>query len=141
MLHPQYVVGLIDGAGIFTVYVKDSVSRSAKGIPRVEPRFYVKMVEKDKQILEDLKDFFGCGNIYSQKDSRDNRQNCYRFEVTSRRQLEERIIPFFTRHPLHIESKRKAFSLFSELVRRVKQEEHLTLAGIKTLQVIKDQIC
>ena len=67
MLNPNYIVGLVDGEGGFTVYVKDSnSSKEVKRRTRVEPRFYIKFVEKDKDILYALKEFFGCGNVYFQ---------------------------------------------------------------------------
>ena len=85
MLNANYVVGLVDGEGSFTVYVK-SQSQSQERIRRVrvEPKFYLKLIEEDKAVLLELKKFFNCGNVYYQKDSRPNHQDCYRFEVTSR---------------------------------------------------------
>ena len=57
MLNNQYIVGLVDGEGSFTVYVKNP-RNTAKTKRRVviEPRFYVKLIAKDKDILYKLKD-------------------------------------------------------------------------------------
>ena len=59
MLNFDYIVGLVDGEGSFTAYVrlpelKKEVERRAKA----EPRFYLKLIEKDKEILYELKKFF-----------------------------------------------------------------------------------
>ena len=96
MINPSYIVGLVDGEGSFTVYIKNlDDSIEAKRRARAEPKFYLKLIEKDKKILYELKNFFGCGNVYFQKDTRKNHQHCYRYEVTSRSDLANVIIPFF----------------------------------------------
>ncbi len=52
MIKPDYIIGLVDGEGSFTAYVRNPKDRS-KGKRRalVEPRFYLKLVSKDKRIL------------------------------------------------------------------------------------------
>ena len=89
-LNPEYIVGLVDGEGSFTVYVRNPDIKH-KGISRrvvVEPKFYLKLIERDKSLLIAMQEYFGCGNVYFQKDSRPNHQNCYRFEVFRRDVLE-----------------------------------------------------
>ena len=141
MIDPSYIVGLVDGEGSFTVYIKDlDDSKEAQRRARAEPKFYLKLIEKDKKILYDLKDFFGCGNVYFQKDKRKNHQNCYRYEVTSRNDLAMIIIPFFERNQLQLESKKNDFKLFCELVRRIKRDEHLTESGLRKLLLIKKKM-
>ena len=94
-INPNYVVGLVDGEGSFTAYVKNPDSkREIKRRTKVEPRFYLKLIEKDKKILYELKKFFGCGAVYFQKDKRKNHQDCYRYEVANRDDLEKIIVPF-----------------------------------------------
>ena len=47
MLNNDYVVGLVDGEGSFTVYVHNPRStKIVKRRVRVEPRFYLKLQEK-----------------------------------------------------------------------------------------------
>lgn len=137
-LTPDYIVGLVDGEGSFTVYVKnpDSAKQIMRRV-RAEPKFYLKLIEKDKKILDELKRFFGCGNVYFQKDSRPNHQHCYRYEVVRRDDLEKIIIPFFRKHPLRFASKRKDFSLFCVLLKRMRRGEHLTKEGLKNLYQLK----
>lgn len=138
MLNPNYIVGLVDGEGSFTVYVRhpDSVKKLKRRV-KAEPRFYLKLIEKDRKILYMLKEFFMCGNVYFQKDTRLNHQNCYRYEVTSRKDLEKIIIPFFRKHKLKLVSKKKDFQIFCDLIRMIKKGEHLTKAGLKHLYLIK----
>ena len=134
-------MGLVDGEGSFTVYIRNlNDSKEVKRRTRVEPKFYLKLIEKDKKILYELKDFFGCGNVYFQKDNRKNHQNCYRYEVTSRNDLEKIIIPFFYQNKLQLESKKNDFLLFCDLMERIKQGQHLTTSGLKSLLVIKQKM-
>lgn len=141
MLRPDYIVGLVDGEGSFTVYVRNPNSKDVrKRRTKVEPKFYLKLVEKDKEILYQLKDFFGCGNVYFQRDKRKNHQNCYRYEVTKRKDLEEKIIPFFKKHSLKLSSKRKDFKIFCQLMKEIKKKTHLTKTGLKRLYLLKEQM-
>lgn len=138
MLNNDYIVGLIDGEGSFTVYIKNPDKESnRKRRAKAEPKFYVKLIEKDKDILYQLKESFGCGNVYFQKDIRKNHQQCYRYEVSNRQDLEEIIIPFFKTNPLYFPSKQKDFRIFCDLFRRIKIGEHRTEDGLKNLFKIK----
>ena len=52
MLNPDYVVGLVDGEGSFTVYIRNPDNpKKIKRRVTVEPKFYLKLIEKDKNIL------------------------------------------------------------------------------------------
>ena len=139
MLKPDYIVGLVDGEGSFTVFIRNPDKESVKIKRRVvaEPKFYLKLIEKDKKILYELQNFFGCGKVYFQKDSRPNHQNCYRYEVVRRNDLEKIIIPFFRRFQLKFNSKRKDFRLFSDLLRRIQKGEHLKRSGLRKLFNLK----
>ena len=138
MLKPDYVLGLVDGEGSFTVYIRDpDLQKIVKRRVRAEPRFYLKLIEKDKNILYELKEFFGCGNIYFQGDRRRNHQNCYRYEVTHRRDLEEAIIPFFRRNKLKLPSKRNDFEIFCKLIGMINQGLHLNPSGLRKMYNLK----
>ncbi len=141
MLNPNYVVGLVDGEGSFTVYIRNpEVKKNVKRRVKVEPRFYVKLVEKDKSILYKLKNFFGCGNVYFQKDKRKNHQDCYRYEVANRADLGKIIIPFFKKHQLKLVSKKKDFEMFCKIMKRIKRGEHLTKLGLRKLYQLKQKM-
>src|SRR3989338_11509289 len=141
MLNPDYIVGLVDGEGSFTVYIRNP--RSQKKVKRrvtVEPKFYLKLIEKDKNILYQLKEFFGCGSVYFQKDTRKNHQNCYRYEVFRRDDLEKVIIPFFKKYPLKLASKQKDFKIFCNLLQKIINNEHLNNKGLQEIYDIKLQM-
>lgn len=137
----NYVVGLVDGEGSFTAYVKNpESSKEVKRRTRVEPRFLLKLIEKDKDILYELKKFFGCGNVYFQIDKRPKHQNCYRFEVTDRNDLKNIIIPFFQKNSLKLRSKKSDFEIFCKIIEMVMKKEHLNKMGLKRIFNLKQKM-
>src|SRR3989338_1351524 len=138
MLSPDYIVGLVDGEGSFTAYVRDpDKGGKTKRRVYVEPRFYIKLIEKDKDILYKLKDYFRCGSIYFQRDKRPNHQQCYRYEVFNWGDLQKIIIPFFSKHRLRFVSKKKDFQIFCDIMERLQKGEHKTIQELKNLPHIK----
>ena len=126
MFTKDYIVGLVDGEGSFTAYVLNPQQPTkSKRRVKVEPRFYVKLTEEDSAILYELKKYFNCGNVYFQKDSRKNHKNCYRFEVTDRKQLSEKIIPFFKENALKFSTKKRDFEIFCQIMKMVQAGNHL----------------
>jgi len=130
MLTADYVVGLVDGEGSFAVHFNDSQRRRAK----VEPRFCLKLRADDRCLLDELCEFFGCGKVYIQRDRRPNHSLCFRFEVSNRRMLLEKVIPFFEQHPLRSRSKKRDFDLFHQVLALIAQDAHRTNAGLETMQ-------
>ncbi len=138
MLTPDYIVGLVDGEGSFTVYVRNpDENKSVKRRVKAEPRFYLKLIAKDKNILHELKNFFGCGSVYYQKDTRRNHQDCYRYEVANREDLRKIIIPFFTKNQLRLASKKKDFLIFRRLMEMIAENQHLSSKGLKKMYEVK----
>jgi len=137
-LNPDYIVGLVDGEGSFTVYIRDP--SQAKRRVTVEPKFYIKLIERDKEILERLQKFFDCGSVYFQKDNRPNHQHCYRYEVYNRNDLLNKIIPFFKKHNLQFNSKRKDFELFCKMMEMIQKGDHLSEKGLRSLFKLKQQM-
>lgn len=140
-LSPDYVVGLVDGEGSFTVYVRNpDVKKDVARRVVVEPKFYLKLVERDKEILFALRDFFGCGSVYFQKDTRPNHQHCYRFEVFRWEELQTIMIPFFEQHPLKLASKRYDFEVFCKMMKLLARGTHRTEKGLRKLFLLKQQM-
>ena len=140
-LNAEYVIGLVDGEGSFTIYVRNPLN--PKIVQRrvvVEPKFYIKLVERDREILERVKKFFGCGSIYFQKDTRKNHQHCARYEVYNRKDILEIIIPFFKEHTLQFPSKRKDFEIFCSMMKMIEKGVHLKGGGVEQLLLLKQQM-
>lgn len=140
-LSPEYVVGLVDGEGSFTVYVRNpDAKKTAVRRVVVEPKFYLKLIEQDKEILFALQRFFGCGSVYFQKDTRPNHQHCYRYEVFRWEELRTKIIPFFKRNKPRFVSKRKDFEIFCIMMDLLSKRDHLTEKGLRKLFMLKQQM-
>ena len=140
-LSKDYIIGLVDGEGSFTAFVRNlDLSTERIRRTRIEPRFYIKLIERDKAILDALKDYFKCGSVYFQKDHRANHQHCYRFEVFNRKELEEIIIPFFKENQLRFPSKRKDFEIFCQLMKRIHRGDHLTESGLRKIFALKQNM-
>ena len=141
MLNSNYIVGLVDGEGSFTAYVRNpELKKNVKRRVKVEPRFYLKLVERDRKILYELKKFFNCGNVYFQIDRRKNHQNCYRYEVANRKDLRKIIIPFFKKHQLYLVSKKNDFKIFCQIMDKIEKKEHLNELGLKRIYQIKQKM-
>jgi hypothetical protein len=136
MLTADYVLGLVDGEGSFAVHFNKSQRRRAK----VEPRFCLKLRAEDRILLDELRDFFGCGQVYIQRDHRPNHSLCYRFEVSNRQELFEKIIPFFEQNPPRSPSKQRDFGFFRQVVILVRQDAHLTDAGLESMRQLAAQM-
>ena len=141
MLSLDYIVGLVDGEGSFTVYIRNpNLKKNIKRRVKAEPRFYLKLGERDRNILYKLKDFFRCGNVYFQRDKRKNHQDCYRYEVANRDDLNTIIVPFFKKNKLQLMSKLKDFKIFCIILEKIRKKEHLTKSGLKNLYQLKQKM-
>ena len=150
MLNSNYVIGLVDGEGSFYVRLNSDIRRRNK----VELKFSLKLRYQDKEILEQLQQFFGCGKIYFQKDNRPHHTDCYRFEVNNKKDIIEKIIPFFENNSPKIQSRKRDFELFKQIailsqnnlldlttIRNLKEEMHWGLAVYgKTVRTVGNQV-
>ena len=64
----EYVVGLTDGEGCF--HVNMGTMPAYKSGVRVQMHFHIKMQEKDRPLLEKVKNTLQCGAVYFQKETR-----------------------------------------------------------------------
>ena len=131
MITTDYIIGLVDGEGSFSVRIPNAKRRA-----KVELTFSLKLRHQDKEILEELQKFFGCGNIYIQRDKRENHSLCYRFEVHNKKDIIEKIIPFFEKNYPKIQSRKRDFELFKQIA-ELSQKDNLDL---QTVQVLKNQM-
>ena len=134
----EYIVGLTDGEGCFYVNIWNSDSyRAGCGI---QLHFYIKMQERDRPLLEKVKNTFGCGEVYFQNEKRINHAQCYRYTVSSQADILGIIIPFFKKYPLQSVSKRKSFEVFCKIAKLFEQKAHLTKAGLAKIKKLKSQM-
>src|SRR3989304_349720 len=135
-LSADYIVGLTDGEGSFTVYLLPPKKEHGSVNYRVQCRYYIKMREDELPLLEKVRDFWGCGKIYFQREYRKNQRENYRFEIFNYELLNSVVVPFFKKHPL--ESKRiKDFGIFCEILKLARAKAHRTVKGLKKIQKLK----
>jgi len=138
-LSADYIVGLTDGEGSFTVYLLPPKKEHGSVNYRVQCRYYIKMREDELPLLEKVRDFWGCGKIYFQREYRKNQRNNYRFEIFNYGLLKKLVTPFFKRHPL--ESKRiKDFEIFCQILDLALSKAHHTKKGLQKIHVLKSQM-
>ena len=127
-LEPWFVTGLTEGEGCFCV----SFALRAKlrtGL-EVRPSFSLSLNEKDRRLLEDLREFFGCGWI---RESRSDRT--FKYEARSVPELIERIVPHFEEFPLR-GAKARSFAGFAQVCRMIGQGDHRMRDGLEEIVAI-----
>ena len=137
ILSADYLVGLTDGEGCF--YVNIRPPRSKAGAPQVELHFYIKLRGDHLDLLKKVQKAFGCGAVYRQLEKRVNHSECYRFEINSRQDISEVLIPFFDRNPLE-GPKSKDYRLFRQIFQLVMKGKHRTVEGIDTIKELKERM-
>ena|SRR3989339_1582661 len=138
-LSADYIVGLTDGEGSFCVYLHPPKKEHGSVHYRVQCRYYIKMREDELPLLEKVKDFWGCGKIYFQREYRENQRDNYRFEIFNYDLLKRVVVPFFQRHSL--ESKRiKDFELFCQILDLAIAKAHHTKAGLRRIATLKSRM-
>ena len=90
-------------------------------------------------MLEAVKDVLGCGAIYLQKESRLNHTECVRYEINSRDNIREVVIPLFTKYPL-LSLKNNDFRIFAQISQMVDRKEHHCLSGFNKIKSLKAQM-
>ena len=126
-LEAQWVVGFVDGEGCFFVAI-DPHSERTSGF-QVLPEFTVVQHQRDVQLLHALKQFFGCGVV------RRNHGERLAYRVRSLDHLNEKIVPFFEKHPLK-SKKRVDFLKFRKILQLMTKQEHLKRDGIEGIRAI-----
>ena len=135
---PEYIVGITDGEGCF--YVNVSKSAAYRSGYQIQLHFHLKLQAKDRALLLKIRNTLNCGAVYFQPEKRKNHSQCFRYTVSSFRDISEIIIPFFKKHPLETASKSKSFNAFCDIASIVTRNRHLTRKGVQRIQKIKAQM-
>jgi hypothetical protein len=124
-LDPWFVSGLTEGEGCFCISFAIR-SKLRTGL-EVRPSFSLSLNEKDRELLEDLQTFFGCGWIRESKTDR-----TFKYEARAVGDLLGFVIPHFERHPLR-GSKARSFAAFTDVCRMIEQGDHLRRDGLRQI--------
>lgn len=126
-LNPFYVTGFVDGEGSFILtIIRDNKYKSGW---RVACRFVISLHKKDIMLLNNIKEFFGTGNVFHM--SKDSAQ--YRVESLAGLDI---IINHFDKYPL-ITKKQADYKLFKLAHNLIKNKSHLTKDGLLELVALK----
>ena len=125
----HYLAGFADGEGCFHVAVQ-----RRKDLPlgwQLIPEFHVSQHSEKPLLLRKFKDHLGCGYIKANhpKSTRD-RTSVY--VVRNKRDLIEKVIPFFKAYPI-LSEKRQDFEKFKQVLEGMKRKEHLRRGGFEGL--------
>jgi hypothetical protein len=119
-LHPEWVVGFVDGEGCFYVGVNKNKTMSVGY--QVLPEFRVVQHQRDIQVLYALKRFFGCGTV-----RRNGEDRC---ELRIRKfECLKKVVEFFQNHPLKTK-KNVDFKKFSRIIKMMDEGKHLSREGL-----------
>ncbi len=131
-----WICGFVDGEGCFSVsLIRNQTTRSNW---QVFPEFVVTQGEKSRAALELIQEYFQCGKIYLNRRHDNHRENLLRYCVRSRKDLLERIIPFFNQYPLRTE-KKKDLEKFIDILSHMEKGDHKTEQGLKKIaQIIQN---
>ncbi len=122
-LDPNWVSGFVDAEGCFSIIIDLSSPLKWK----VRTSFEINLHEQDKEILYQIRDFFGRGAIYNRADRRISV-----FRVTGIYNIKNVIIPHFTNYPL-LSKKAADFLLWSKVIGLILKKQHLTEIGFKKI--------
>jgi len=127
-LTPEYIAGFVDGEGCFSVSIRPhpTVRYGTRFV--IGPVFQIYQHHDNLDLLEKLKEFFGCGHITSKGPS----SSVMTYAVSGRQDLEAVIIPFFERHPLN-STKHEDFLKFREIVLAMQRKEHRQEDGFRRI--------
>nr|YP_010164145.1 LAGLIDADG endonuclease [Metarhizium album]QRK27502.1 LAGLIDADG endonuclease [Metarhizium album] len=126
-LNPFYVTGFVDGEGSFILtIIRNNKYKSGW---RVACRFIISLHKKDLKLLNNIKEFFGTGNVFLM--SKDSAQ--YRVESLPGLDI---IINHFDKYSL-ITQKQADFKLLKLAHGLIKNKSHLTKDGLLKLVALK----
>jgi hypothetical protein len=132
-----WIVGYVDGEGCFSVSLFRN--KTTKFGWQVFPEFVVTQGEKSRKSLDFIQDFFKCGKIYVNKRYDNHNENLYRYCVRSRKDLTEKIAPFFRENQLRT-AKKEDFKLFLKILEMMNKNVHQSIDGIRNISRIIEKM-
>jgi len=151
LISDERIMGFVEGEGCFSIGIQkyiDRKPRKGRGrskikrpfLFRVLPTFRLTICDKDRQILEEIKETFGFGKIYVQKRELKSKrqQDIAIYYAESLKDCQE-IRKFFQRQRFYTR-KAKDFELWCQCLEIVEKKRHLTKKGLLELCRLRDQM-
>ncbi len=126
---PQWLAGFTSGEGHFIIGIGKS---NVKTGFNVRLTFTLTQHSRDGQLMVNILDYLGCGNITrrSIEDAVDARVSKFSDNL-------EKVIPFFQKNPIQ-GVKNLDFLDFCKVAELIQNKVHLTEAGLKEIRLIKE---
>ena len=126
-LDPCWIAGFVDGEGCFSVSVHRNPFMHRHRGWQLQATFHIYQHQHHRDVLDALRSFFGCGYVRS----KGPRSDVLTYSVSSLRELEEIVLPFFEEYRLLV--KDHDFRAFATVVRAMRRKEHLTAEGFERI--------
>ena len=128
-IDPWYISGFVDGEGTFHVSFA-----KRQDLPQqwaIIPEFHVSQHRDRASVLDEIQKYFDCGTI---RDNHRGRANDVTrvLVVRNRRDLLDKILPFFQRYPLRSQ-KQDDFRTFAEIVTAMERGNHRIPEGFRSI--------
>lgn len=136
-LHPQYIVGFLDGEGSFSVSIYPDEKMKNKIF--VRPELEIELRADDREILERIQRTLGCGTIFECKYERYGWYPHLKYRINRFDELSEILIPFLEKYSLQAK-KAKVFEYFKRIVQKRMKGEHLTKKGVREIIELRRKI-
>jgi hypothetical protein len=122
------LAGFTTGEGCFFINIQKSKSHTLGVV--VQLKLHLAQHERDKDLIENLVEYLGCGKVYKYK-------NVVDFQVTKISDLANKVLPFFIKYPIK-GVKSKDFEDFCKAIEILENKRHLTLKGLNEIYKIKE---
>lgn len=88
----EFIKGLFDGDGSISIYLQDN--------KYIRITFSIVQHKTSKIVLDEIKDFLKCGNIYEIK------KDIFRYDVKNLKDIKNIVLPIFKNHSLHTKNQK-----------------------------------
>ena len=129
MLDGSYIAGFVDGEGSF--HIAFQRRPDLKFGWQAIPEFHVSQNYTSRNVLEEIAETLQCGYVKA-NDATGKRDKCCVYVVRDRKDLMNKIIPFFDRFKLRTE-KRNDFETFKATVQMMEKNAHLASQGFQKI--------
>ncbi len=151
MISDERIMGFVEGEGCFSIMIQRYIDRKPRktrkknkiknpSIFRVMPTFRITIAEKDRKILDAIKERLGIGGVYVQKReiANPNMKNICHYHADSFKDL-RKIKEFFGGMEFYT-SKENDFLLWCKCLEIVENKQHLTREGLLEICRLRDQM-
>lgn len=125
----EYLAGFTDGEGCFYVGFGKREELPLKW--QVITEFHLSQNPGGRNVLEAFKRRLSCGYL-KPNHAKNPKDKSWVLVIKDRKDLREKLIPFFKKHPLHT-SKHQDFEIFTKVLKIIEHGRHLTKKGFREI--------